>query len=282
MFQTEEPPTQRMKGINEHRPSKTVSRWFSSVRSRNHDLAHLKIPQFSPSVDKNKDIDPQCLEYLESFITEPRRMKISEVLANRTDRIRVVLEDIFQPHNASAVMRSCECFGVQHLHIIENRYAFSPNSEVSMGSNKWVSLHRHRKPGTDNTRECLSKLKDQGFQIVATALSDESLAPSEISVDRPVALCFGTEEDGLSETALSFADSTLCIPMFGFTQSFNISVSVAICLYDLCGRLRREHDDWHLSGEEMLQLRQRWIRNSLKNPDAIERRYAEDNSAPPA
>lgn len=227
-------------------------------------------------MDQPPAIDAECLAFLEGFLTPPRREKIEAVLGQRTGHLRVVLEDIFQPHNASAAMRSCECFGVQHLHIIENRYAYAPNNEVSMGSNKWISLHRHREADTDNTTACLQSLKKQGYRIVATALSPDTMPLSELPIDQPTALCFGTEEDGLSPTALALADATVSIPMFGFTQSFNISVAVSLTLYDLCGRLRRDRNDWTLPEMEQLALRWEWVCRSLKNPEALVRRFQAD------
>lgn len=218
-------------------------------------------------------LSAECLDFLAGFVTPDRMAKIDRVLADRTDRVRVVLEDIFQSHNASAAMRSCECFGVQNLHIIENRYTYTPNREVSMGANKWVTLHRHRSPETDNTTVALQQLKAQGFRIVATALAEDTIPLAELPVDEPLALCFGTEEDGLSETALGLADYKVQIPMFGFTQSFNISVTVALCLHDVGHRVRQQCPDWRLSPEVRHALRTEWICKTLKNPEALIRRF---------
>lgn len=234
---------------------------------------------FLSPVEEPSNPDPDCIDFLADFLTESRRGKIEAVLRQRTAHLRVVLEDIFQPHNASAAMRSCECFGVQHMHIIENRFNYVPNSEVSMGAAKWVSLHRHRQAATDNTAACLRELKESGYRIVATALREDAVPLHELEIDRPMALCFGTEESGLSETAIALADQTVKIPMFGFTQSFNISVTVALTLYELCGRLRREREDWMLSSAEQAALRAEWICRSLKNPEALMRRFHEDRRA---
>ncbi|MFP4281359.1 MAG: TrmH family RNA methyltransferase [Opitutales bacterium] len=227
--------------------------------------------------------DPGLLTFLEGFLTPARREKIDRVLAARTGYVRVVVEDLFQPHNASAVMRTCECFGVQHMHIIENRYAFRPNSEVSMGAAKWVTTHRHRAPETDNTTACLEELKAAGYRTVATCLREDAVPLHEVPTDRPLALLFGTEEDGLSERAIAQADLATTIPMQGFTQSFNISVSAAICLSHLLTRIRAERDDWALPEAEKEALRAAWVRASLKhlNPEALERRFLEDRAATP-
>jgi len=215
-------------------------------------------------------------EHLLSFVTPSKQEKMERVLGQRTDHLRIVLEDIFQPHNASAVMRSCECFGAQNLHIIENKYAFKPNSEVSMGSAKWISLHRHREPSLDNTTHCLQTLKEKGFKIVATALNENAIPLEELSIDQPIALCFGTEEDGLSQEALNLADECIKIPMFGFTQSFNISVSAALCLHSLCSRIRKELNSWELSPLEKQNVLREWLFNTVKNPLLIEERFLKE------
>ncbi len=173
-------------------------------------------------------------------------------------------------------MRTCECLGVQHLHVIENYHRFTPNRDISLGSSKWMTLHRHRAPGSDNTPTCLRELREQGYRIVATRLRDDARPLEELSIERPFALVFGTEDEGLSPTALELADEAVTIPMFGFTQSYNISVSVAICLAELTRRLRRGGDHWKLSPEESVVLRDLWVRRSLKTPDALERRFFEE------
>ena len=104
--------------------------------------------------------------YLQQFVTERRLKLFDSRLENRTRYLTVVLEDIFQPHNASAVMRSCECFGIQDLHIIENRNAYRINPDVALGSYKWLTLKRYNLPG-DNTTRALVLLKQEGYRIVA-------------------------------------------------------------------------------------------------------------------
>lgn len=195
------------------------------------------------------------------------------VLASRTARLQVVLEDIFQPHNASAVMRSCECFGIQHLHVIENRYTYTLNREVAMGSSKWINLHRYRQPDTDNSGRCLEHLRAQGFKIVATSLDPGSVPLHELPMEDKTAICFGTEEDGLSQAVLEAADAHVHIPMHGFTQSFNISVSAAICLYELRNRLQQAFPDWGLSPSERQEVLLFWLRNSVRNVAVIERNF---------
>ncbi|NDV62541.1 RNA methyltransferase [Puniceicoccales bacterium CK1056] len=199
------------------------------------------------------------------------------VIARRTDRIQVVLEDIYQPHNASAVMRSCECFGIQNLHVIENRYEYTVNRDVAMGSSKWITLHRYREEAADNTKTCMEALRQKGFRIVATSLDPGSVPLDEFSLDENTSLWFGTEEEGLSQTVLESADEHVHIPMDGFTQSFNISVSAALCLYELRRKLVQGDLPWQLSESRKNEIYRLWLRNIVKNADILERGFLKEN-----
>ena len=229
--------------------------------------------------------DPRTEEalvaHLLQFVTPEKKARMEDVIANRTSHVRVVLEDIYQPHNASAVMRSCECFGIQHLHVIENRYKYRLNRDVAMGSSKWINLHRHRDEEGDNTRACMDELRAAGYRIVATSLDPSSVPLSELPVGERFSLWFGTEENGLSEVALEEADAHVRIPMLGFTQSFNISVSAAICLYDIRSRLARSGVDCALGPAEMRQVYRLWLRSTLKNCEILERTFLEGHKEAP-
>ncbi|MEX0324808.1 MAG: TrmH family RNA methyltransferase [Puniceicoccaceae bacterium] len=223
--------------------------------------------------------DPRSEEaliaHLLQFVTPEKKARMETVIANRTSHVRVVLEDIYQPHNASAVMRSCECFGIQHLHVIENRYKYTLNRDVAMGSSKWINLHRHREEDSDNTRACMDELRADGYRIVATSLDPSSVPLPELPVEEKFSLWFGTEEEGLSETALKEADAHVHIPMLGFTQSFNISVSAAICLYEIRARLAKGPINTSLDAAEMRQVYRLWLHSTLKNCEIVERTFLE-------
>jgi tRNA (guanosine-2'-O-)-methyltransferase len=210
----------------------------------------------------------QLLEHLAEFVSENKKQQVERVLSKRTRLLTVVLEDIFQPHNASAVVRTCDCFGIQDLHVIENRYAFETNRGVSVGATKWLDIHRYQEPDRENTRRCLEGLKNGGFQIAALTLREPGIPLSELRIDQPLALCFGSEKPGLTEEAHSLADRFVHIPMLGFTQSFNISVSAALTLYELTRRLHASNLDWRLSEEERIDLRLQWYRRIVRNADA--------------
>ena len=209
------------------------------------------------------------IEHLSQFVTAQRLERLETVLEQRTRYISVVLEDLYQFHNANAVIRSCECFGVQDLHVIENQNTFDYNPQVNMGASQWVSLHRHNQPEADNTRLCLSTLKQQGYRLVAMTLHPDSIPLQALDLEQKVALCFGTEEEGLSQTAHRLADTFVQIPMVGFTQSFNISVTVALSLFDLTTKLRTSQQPWPLNPNEKQDLRIAWLTEMIKGSDII-------------
>jgi len=198
---------------------------------------------------------------------------MEKIIEHRTNHVRIVLEDIFQPHNASAVMRSCECFGIQHLHVIENQNEYTLNREVTMGSTNWIHLHRHRDEEANNTRACLDELRSNGYRIVATSLNPESVPLSNLPLEEKTSLWFGTEEHGLTEQVLSEADAHVHIPMLGFTQSFNISVSAAICLYEIRNRLQRQGIDHLLNDQQKREVYRLWLKSSVKNCEIIEQAF---------
>ena len=213
-------------------------------------------------------IDLDYLTFLENILTDNRKAKFLKVLENRTKHFTVVVEDVFQMHNASAVMRSCEVFGIQELNVIEQRYGKSIDKEIAMGAQKWVDINKY-----DNVANCIDTLKSQGYQIIATTPHENDCLLDDFDISKPSALFFGTERDGLSEEILQRSDGFLKIPMLGFTESLNISVSTAIIIQNLTNRLRNSDIDWHLSEEEILEKRLLWTKSSIKDIRRIEARY---------
>ena len=218
----------------------------------------------------------QLIKHLEQFITA-RRLKLFNTRLNyRTRYLTIVLEDIFQPHNASAVLRSCDCFGVQDVHIIENRNAYRINPDVTLGSNNWLTLKRYN-ASSNNTLDALESLKKEGYRIVAATPHRMDCLLENLDLRKgKVALFFGSEQDGLSPTALELADEFVRIPMVGFTESLNISVSAAICIYSLTSIIRRSDLPWQLTDEEKKQLKLAWLKNSIRNSALIERGFLEN------
>lgn len=216
----------------------------------------------------------ELINYLSQFISESRRAKFDEVVKFRTRYVTVVLEDIYQPHNASAVLRSCDCFGIQDIHIIENKNAYTVNPDVAMGSPKWLNLHKYKKE-ENNTLNCIKQLKDKGYTIVATTPHKDDYTIETLPIDKPIALVFGTELTGISDTVREHADEFVKIPMFGFTESFNISVSAALCLNTIISRLHKSEFNWQLTEQEKEDLILTWLRNTINKVELIEKDYWE-------
>jgi tRNA (guanosine-2'-O-)-methyltransferase len=214
---------------------------------------------------------PELLAYLQSLLTSRRRALFAKVLDQRTRHFTVVTEDVYQMHNTSAVMRSCDVFGIQDLHVIEARFGKRVDKEIAMGAQKWVDIHRH-----SNAEDCLQQLRASGYQIVATT-PHQGVPLDEFDVTKKSALLFGTEKKGLSPELLAQADVALTIPMYGFTESLNISVSAAIILNELVGRMRREGTDWRLRDKERYALECAWTVASIKDAPRIIERYIQEN-----
>jgi tRNA (guanosine-2'-O-)-methyltransferase len=222
-------------------------------------------------------IKEKLIPYLEQFITERRSQLIRQILSQRTRYVTVVLEDIYQSHNASAVLRSCDCFGIQDVHIIENRNTYQVNPDVALGSHKWLTLYKYTRE-QNNTADTLAGLKKKGYRIVATSPHASGCTLEEFDLHRgKTALVFGTELEGLTAEAAAMADETLTIPMVGFTESLNISVTVAIILYHLTDRLRKSDINWKLSATENLQVKLQWLKNSISRSDTIEKSFLENH-----
>lgn len=213
----------------------------------------------------------ELLHYLEGFITENRKEGFLRVLQNRTKHFTIAMEDIFQLHNTSAVMRSCEVFGIQELNVIEQKFGKRIDTEIAMGAQKWVDVFRY-----NSVQSCMDEMRAKGYQIIATTPHDESCFLHEFDITKPAALFFGTERDGLSQEVLDQADGFLKIPMVGYTESLNISVSAAIIIQDITTRLRQSAINWHLTEEEILEKRLDWTRKSIKDIEFIERKYLEN------
>jgi len=213
----------------------------------------------------------ELLTYLEGFISENRKAGFLRVLKNRTKHFTIAMEDVYQLHNTSAVMRSCEVFGIQELNVIEQKFGKRIDKEIAMGAEKWVDIHRF-----STIQECISNLKSKGYQIIATTPHNDSCLLHEFDISKPSALFFGTERDGLSDEVLQQADGFLKIPMVGYTESLNISVSAAIIIQDITNRLRQSTIHWKLSEDEILEKRLDWTRKSIKDIDFIEKKFFEE------
>jgi len=217
-------------------------------------------------------IDTDFLKYLEGFVTDKRKETFKKVLDERTKHFTVVLEDIYQPHNSSAVVRTCDIFGVQDVHVIQNKYSSKVSRYVAKGSQKWLDIKKYNQ-GANNTQDCLDTLREEGYQIIATTPHNESCFLHEFDITKKAAFVFGVEKDGVSEYTMNQADGFLKIPMVGFTESLNISVAAAIILQDITTKLRASNIDWQLTTKEKELLYFDWVQKSIKSIEKITERY---------
>jgi tRNA (guanosine-2'-O-)-methyltransferase len=231
-----------------------------------------------PGIENLDDsLKQKLLGHLLEFITAERKARFYEMLSLRTRYLTIILEDIYQPHNASAVLRSCDCFGIQDVHIIENKNKYEVNPDVALGSSKWLTLYKYKGSGS-NTADCLRKLKMDGYRIVATTPHKNDFTPDTLPFDGKFALLFGTELQGLTEEAINLADSFIRIPMYGFTESLNISVSAAILLHSLTSRLRKSDVSWGLEEKEKTGILIEWAACTIRKPDVIIRDFLKKNT----
>ncbi|CAL2079107.1 tRNA (guanosine(18)-2'-O)-methyltransferase [Tenacibaculum sp. 190524A02b] len=215
-------------------------------------------------------ISKELLTYLEGYVTDKRKNLFHKVLAERTRHFTVVLEDIYQPHNASAVVRTCDIFGIQDIYAIENKYTNKVSRHVAKGSQKWLDFHRYREDG-NNTATCFEDLKSKGYQIIGTTPHNDSCYLSDFDVTKKSAFVFGVEKEGISDYVKEHADGFLKIPMVGFTESLNISVAAAIILQDVTSKIKQADMNiaWQLTLKEKEVIYMEWIQKTIKNVDKI-------------
>jgi len=218
---------------------------------------------------RKNEVDQHLLnEYLFDFITQERKQRFIEVIQQRTRYLTVVIENLYQSHNTSAVLRTCDCFGIQDVHIIENKNKYNINDEIAMGSSNWLNIH-HYNQSDNNSPLCIDTLKQKGYTIVATTPHKNDCLLENLKIDQKIALVFGTEKDGLSQAAINGADAFVKIPMLGFTESFNISVSAGIFLHYLTNKIRNNAIDWQLSNYEQEEILLEWLKISIKSSKSL-------------
>ncbi len=213
------------------------------------------------------------IKYLEEFVTGNRKQTLKDVLSRRTRHFTVALEDLYQMHNISAVVRSCDIFGLQDLHIVQKKYDPKLSHAIAKGAEKWLNINHYKE-----TQQVLDKLKNKGYQIVATTPHTNDVSLPDFDISKPSAFFFGVEKEGLSDLVMEQADVFLKIPMYGFTESFNISVAAALIMYEVSNKLRKSNINWKLSEIEQQQIYMRWLEKSIKSIDMIKKNYFDNLS----
>ncbi|HET6559451.1 MAG TPA: RNA methyltransferase [Prolixibacteraceae bacterium] len=221
-------------------------------------------------------MEPLLIQYLSQFVLPERLDLFSKILSFRTNYLTVVLEDMFQTHNASAAVRTADCFGIQNVHVIENKNTFNFNPDVVRGASNWVTVKRYNDTEM-NTPQALQQLRREGYRIVVATPHDHDINLEDFNLEKgKAAIVFGCERPGLTEFAKREADEFMKIPMVGFTESLNVSVSVAVTLHHLTHQLRNHSSiDWKLTDEEKQKVMLDWLRMSIKRVDLLEDKFKE-------
>jgi tRNA (guanosine-2'-O-)-methyltransferase len=238
---------------------------ITNDRLRN-DFSMSKLP---PS--DHSSLDQKVLEQFYAVISESKQAMYERIAQDRTTHLTVVLENIFQEHNASAVLRSCDCFGIQDLHVIEKDNQYQVQRDIALGAGRWVDLYNYKEEPSPSMA-CIADLRKKGYKIVATTPHTDTTI-DELSLDQPLALVFGTEKEGISDDIWEMADEFVKIPMYGFTESFNISVSVAITLHALRERLEKSKLNWKLDEKEQTLLKINWCKKILRSGEEMEKEF---------
>ena len=225
------------------------------------------MPDYNSISDKKSFIS-----FLYNHLTAERVKRFEKVLQYRTRHITIAAEDIFHERNASALIRSADCFGIQDVHIIENKHLYKVSTHIAKGADNWVDIHLYHS-AEDNTRQCIQALKVQGYRIVASTPGTQFKTPEDLDINQKTAVFLGREKEGITETLLDHADDFIMIPMVGFTQSFNLSVAGALILYPLTSRLRNSGLDWKLREEDKDDLRIRWALKSIRGSEQLLKKY---------
>ena len=224
------------------------------------------------------ELTADLVEHLKGFVLDERLKLFEAKIQERTQHLTIVLENIFQGRNISASIRSADCFGIQDVHIIENDNLFNDDSEVSMGAEKWITTKRYNQ-NKHNSIKAIENLKSNGYQIIATTPHNADCDLYDLDITKQkTALIFGAEVKGCSKETLSLADKRMKIPIYGFTESYNISVSVSLCLQHLTYKMRQSNMDWKLSLDQQEKVMLQWLRNSIKSAAEIEEKYLSEHT----
>ncbi len=214
----------------------------------------------------------KIFQHLQQFLTDERLEKINHFAPESSDFVLPVIEDVFQFRNAAAIVRSVEACGFHKIIAMESEHEFNANLRVTKGAETWVEVEK-----LPHNLDSLREIKNRGYKILAVSPENNATMLSDYDLKEPLALVFGTEAAGVSEEILDFADETLAIPMYGFTQSFNVSVAAAICVYELRQKLLRSNLDYKLSAEKLWEMKVRWAMNSIKSGEQILAKYLREN-----
>nr|WP_243436127.1 RNA methyltransferase [Acanthopleuribacter pedis] len=220
------------------------------------------------------DLVAELTDYFAGFISENKKNLFQQAAAERTRHVTVVMEDIADPHDASAVIRSCECYGVQDFHVITRRRKFTVAPGVAVGASKWVDLYKHAEQ--DDASPCLTELKKAGYRVVGLSTRPDAIPLDAVDLDQKTALVFGSEDLGLSDCVHASLDATATLPVLGMGRKFNLSVAAALCLYTISARLRATNIPWRLTEAQRTVLLLSWYAKIPKRRHYLTERFLND------
>ncbi len=212
-------------------------------------------------IDLDKYLNDEAfLVYLESMMPESKKQKIAQVLPYRTRHVVTVIENVLDSNNTNAILRTSEALGIQEAHLVYGNIKYIPQKSVSKGAHLWMDTFKYGKSEKDNTLDCIQHLKHKGYQLVVTS-PKASKSVEQLNLNKPLAICFGQESKGISETFLAHADEQICIPQYGFTESYNVAVAAGMVLLPLMEKLRSSAVKWQLDDSAKRYIYKHWLLN---------------------
>ena len=205
------------------------------------------------------------IDYLSQFVMERRLERFRQILDLRTAYVQLALQDTYHMHNASAVLRSSDAFGMQRVHLIRDKFAKEIDTEIALGAQKWLDIQQH-----SSNESLFAYAQDQGMSLVATSPHKGAARIETLDLTRPVLIMLGTEREGLTDDAFAKADQTLHIPMYGFTESLNLSVTASLIFHGLRQRLEQSERSYGLVDKEKQRILLDWLRTSVKDSGRLE------------
>lgn len=211
-------------------------------------------------------------DVLEQLVSERRQRKIDSVLHNRVVSITTVFEDLYDPHNVSAGLRTCDAYGLADAHVITDQHAYQLHGDVAASAEQWLNVHRY-----NSTSACVEKLRADGFQIwVSDLAATRTLA--ELPVDGEIALVVGSEKDGITQQMRDAADQLYVLPMHGMVQSFNVSVALAISLQTIVPARRTQlGGSGDMPPSRQWELRRKWLEFGIRHAKKVRAAYGDTN-----
>ncbi len=209
--------------------------------------------------------------HLSKHLSETKLPLFEQVWSNRNSALRLVLENIYQPLNASAILRTADALGVHWIDVVENEHPWTINRKIAKGALDWLKIEKHQE-----VTAVLNLAKLQGFEIAVTDFSPEAISIYEYVPTRPVALVMGTELSGISKKVKEMADVSLVIPMTGFSKSLNVSVAAGIAISHLTLPTQSLSSQFPFQEEEKYDAFIQWARHSIYWSDALVKEFMEE------